>query len=267
MIETDRKKLLSIYGGRYKAILTASAADRNLCLYCGEPSDCKDHQPPISKIENISHLHGQVEYALIPSCNECNSLLSDSMTATIQDRFTLCKELLSKKYSKQLNATVTERDTYGLKGRLKKQCEAYDKAAKIIRKRISFNGYPYESGGVHAVTDNYLFKYDDRSFSCKSEAMAYACSMEGINYDALCKKIDTSIIPIDDAILEYKNMIWVKRLTKHIDPIRRDRWPSIAKKAIVSELKRSCSDIYTLDDSIRFIDDMYNKYILRTKNM
>ena len=58
-----------------------------ICVYCGEFADCKDHFLPISKAvmmsESMDISSGRY---LLPSCMECNSLAGDKVFSTVNNK-------------------------------------------------------------------------------------------------------------------------------------------------------------------------------------
>lgn len=259
---SKRKILESIYGHRYSHIITHNIADKNFCLYCGDYMQCIDHQPPISLVESISHLNGAVEYVLVPACNECNGLLSDKMTNTVDERFKLAKRLLNKKYQSMLIATAEERDSSYLTGNLKRQCKAYDQAGVIVRSRIAFKGYGFSLNGKEAEVDSATYIIDGEKFDDKYTALAFVCKREGIKYKKVLATVPTGKLSIEEIVREFRRLQWVEVLKVFIKDECKDRWKKMPKKIIESHLQNA-SSLTTKDILVEKLDLAYAGYLDR----
>lgn len=255
-----RSQLESIYSYKYKHIIAHNIADKNFCLYCGDYAQCLDHQPPVSAVDRISGSHGAFEYALIPSCSECNSLLGDKLTNTVSDRFNLAKRLLIKKYRAMLAATATDRDDWYLTGDLKRQCKAYDAAGKDIRDRVSFAGYGFDIDGANQDVRRFEILINDKIFTDKYKALAYACKLEGIKYETLCKVVRVDDHTIDSAIAKFRQLQWIKKLTAIIKAEYKGRWKKMPSKLIEAEVKKATS-LTTEQAMVEKIDSAYEAYL------
>lgn len=74
---------------RYNWLYKRFGDNWNNCIYCGDISNVFDHVPPISKVENINieeFKNDGFNFYLYPSCQECNSLLSNVMIIDLFDR-------------------------------------------------------------------------------------------------------------------------------------------------------------------------------------
>ena len=71
----------------------------DLCTYCGEPAEVRDHAYPASRVPELCPEGMRL---LVPSCDECNGLLGDSMHETLSDRRAAAQRLLGGRYRKVL---------------------------------------------------------------------------------------------------------------------------------------------------------------------
>ena len=128
MSTPNRKQSKAHYHHTYKRIPTGT---ESCCYYCGEPSTELDHVPPLS----AAHL-AKVRY-LVPSCHECNALLSDRAILKLEQRASYLSEKYKKRYCKVLRAPHWSREEIdGLKGRLKEMIIEDLESQKIINERI-----------------------------------------------------------------------------------------------------------------------------------
>lgn len=91
--------------GRYR-LMTAEMDPRGFkkCVYCGEPANTVDHQPPISRIDDYESLGLANElYVLIPSCMDCNKLAGSVLHDSPIERLEYIKDSLEKRLKKYLN--------------------------------------------------------------------------------------------------------------------------------------------------------------------
>lgn len=118
-VET-RKLLMGKYHSLYNILNPRNPFE---CFYCGLPATCRDHFPPLSRVERYRKL-GLIHelYLLVPSCTECNSLLGDSLQNDMIERIEYLKQLLRHKYQTEgINKIWTEKelDEADLQGRLR----------------------------------------------------------------------------------------------------------------------------------------------------
>lgn len=260
VIMSNRKTLLSIYGNKYQPMVSASISDTRLCFYCGDIAQCKDHQPPICHADRINSSDGEVEYLLIPSCNECNQLLGSSFTNTADERSSLAKSLLRQKYKSLLIASTIESDRSGLTGRLKRQCMAYDAKAKVIRDRLSFDSYPYENRMIKKDLYREIIEVDGIAFDNIVDAVSFLCNKESISYTKLKKEVQIKGHNPFHIVAQYKLIEWRKE-SKKIVRKHKDDWFKMPLKLIDNEIDKIKSPI---DESAltAMIDDLYDKYLL-----
>lgn len=118
------------------------------CVYCGDPADCRDHVPPLSRVDDY-HAIGLIreQYIKVPCCAECNRLASDSLQDNILDRVEHIKNKLARKYVRRLHTEwdLDELDELGPNLR----SAILHNSKKIKRATIHINYY----AGIDAVLD------------------------------------------------------------------------------------------------------------------
>jgi len=71
----------------------------NLCVYCGEPADTRDHVPPLSRVSDYESLGLRTEiYLKVPCCQECNTLAGNELQDSITERVEFIKGRIARKY-------------------------------------------------------------------------------------------------------------------------------------------------------------------------
>lgn len=118
------------------------------CYYCGEPAGTIDHVVPKSMIKTLNILEDKSVYdklinpnrtLTVPSCLECNVLLSNSYQDTLADRKAELKRRLIKRYKKLLNKPEwTRTELNQLNGRLKEAVIIAIKSTAKLRARLAY---------------------------------------------------------------------------------------------------------------------------------
>lgn len=96
----NRDRLIKEYGKLYKRL---ENCDLGKCWYCDDRRQTLDHCPPIAQLENIDidrFVKSGGELCLVPSCNECNSILGAKALFTPQERIVHLHEAYAKKIDK-----------------------------------------------------------------------------------------------------------------------------------------------------------------------
>ena len=79
----------------------------NTCIYCGCPSTCNDHVPPLSRIDDYMALQpNRPVFLLVPACTRCNSKLSDSLQRSLIERIDNLKDLLQRQLARKGKTAV-----------------------------------------------------------------------------------------------------------------------------------------------------------------
>lgn len=64
-----------------------------MCIYCGEPSDTRDHLLPITVTGKAQRKH----VLTVPACRQCNSLIGDAFAWSITERRAIAQNSLRRK--------------------------------------------------------------------------------------------------------------------------------------------------------------------------
>lgn len=120
-----------------------------LCVYCGAPATCRDHVPPLSRIDDYRALRLRRElFLLVPSCDNCNLLLGSTLQTNIFERIEYLKDILSRKHKKKLDRAEWDDDEVLELGRYLRSFVAVETAKDLnTRKRIEYYG------GADAIAD------------------------------------------------------------------------------------------------------------------
>lgn len=118
------------------------------CFYCGNIADSTDHVVPKSMLQTLSILEDkEVTNILVrfnrrltvPSCKQCNSMLSNKYFDTLRARKAYLKTRLRKKYSSLLRtADWTSEQLQVLDGNMRKRVEQSLREKTEILKRLSY---------------------------------------------------------------------------------------------------------------------------------
>lgn len=107
----SRDDLKAIYGSLYRvAPSERSEFGWPLCVYCGDPADCVDHAPPLSRIHDYRSLGVVEQYLLAKTCGSCNRMLGSTLQADILERIDEAKRMLRKKLGKRDTGYVWAED-------------------------------------------------------------------------------------------------------------------------------------------------------------
>lgn len=111
-----------------------------ICTYCGEPADCIDHTIPYSWFKNTGSKKRKSEAVgfMTYSCRECNSLLSDKVFYTFQDRLLYLNRRLRERHKKELTVLWDEEDLKTVSDRLKQYILQSNNRCNLIRKRLGW---------------------------------------------------------------------------------------------------------------------------------
>ena len=115
------------------------------CVYCGGVAEARDHVPCLAWIDSIDIEIYQEDYNLIkvPSCTNCNSILSDSYLLTINSR----KKRILNKLKEDKNNRVPEwskRELSEVSKELRTSIEASLKLKKMNQDRMIVLQVPIE---------------------------------------------------------------------------------------------------------------------------
>lgn len=162
---SNRDEAMAKYSGLYSLFRPEKYGCEQYyrCVYCGDPSDSIDHQPPITRVSEYRCLNLANElFITVPCCRECNLILSDLLTASLVEREMLCKNKLADKYKKLLKCATWTKDDFEyakLRGMLKKYVEGHAKQKKLIEERISY--FEGMKAFMRFVSENNIVLPDD----------------------------------------------------------------------------------------------------------
>lgn len=97
----DREFLLKKHGFKYTRFYT-DAGYR--CFYCGIHAECLDHSPALTEMEHIQPeaiKKHEIPLALIPSCNQCNVILSNRRFHYPEERLAYLESYYQAYYEKR----------------------------------------------------------------------------------------------------------------------------------------------------------------------
>ena len=132
---------------KYKIVEThymkAGYLNQKRCVYCGDIPNELDHVPPISWAYALGHKHMVEEYNApfikVPSCPECNRLLSDKKYFTLKERKQYIAAKLRENFRKlRENPSWTIEDIAEMDGRLREYVENMANYRLHIEKRIDW---------------------------------------------------------------------------------------------------------------------------------
>lgn len=117
------------------------------CVYCGDYASTKDHFVPWSFNNAPGKRKSQFALAgteLLDSCVECNSMASNNVFDTIEQKREFIQEKIERKYSKILKIPDwSENDLNELSSRLRKNTRLKILAKHWILNRIAYPGVVY----------------------------------------------------------------------------------------------------------------------------
>lgn len=97
----ERARLTQLYGHLYKRHFLDEGYK---CFYCGETAQCLDHVPAISTLEDMPKEYmrrNKLPHALVPSCFECNKILTNRNMPHVLDRLIYLESYYEKLMKKQ----------------------------------------------------------------------------------------------------------------------------------------------------------------------
>ena len=118
------------------------------CIYCGLPSNQRDHVPPLSRVEQYQQIGLKQEfYIKVPSCAECNHMASDFLQDSIFDRIEFVKDKIARKSSRLLrSAEWSDKELEELGPILRSQV-----AEASVKKKIAVSRIDYYCGYEHLM--------------------------------------------------------------------------------------------------------------------
>lgn len=113
-----------------------------ICVYCGDPADCIDHVPPLSKVNQYRELGAHREqYLLVKSCRPCNQMLGSTVQTDVLARIDEAKALIRKKLGKRdVNYTWDDEDLEDLGRNLRSHVGSAMRKTESLKRRIEYRG-------------------------------------------------------------------------------------------------------------------------------
>jgi hypothetical protein len=84
--------------------INTNLEDRSSCFYCGDEARCEDHVIPHSFLRHKGTRREGWEIDTLPACHECNSILSNQIFESLEERKSYLFEILERRKRKELKA-------------------------------------------------------------------------------------------------------------------------------------------------------------------
>lgn len=113
-----------------------------VCFYCGEVAGSLDHVVPLSRVDELSaqemYLRAELDRLTVPSCQQCNSILQDTLQESLADRFAHLKRVLERRLGADLRCVLTSADLDGMRPRFAALMRRYMLRRDIARRRLAW---------------------------------------------------------------------------------------------------------------------------------
>lgn len=152
---------------------------RNTCFYCGGFDYALDHVPPVTRYHDFMGIYDSHTPLLVPSCDQCNGLLGNSLQKDVYERFDECKKKLTKKLSKYLRYELLwdedELEYAGFTGEFSKFSKAVLKEVRTAKDRLAWEHWPISVDGIEIENTqfNYYLKLDGKEFKTLDHLLEY----------------------------------------------------------------------------------------------
>lgn len=121
------------------------------CTYCGERATTIDHVPPQHARQALRDTGWRGKFVTVNACRECNCvILNGRALFTVDRRKRFVAAELTKRYRRILKSpdwTQGEIESLGQRGLLREYIEAFERAKRRLKRRITF-----ASGSASTVT-------------------------------------------------------------------------------------------------------------------
>lgn len=121
------------------------------CFYCGCIATEDDHVPAVTRFHDYQAIYDRHAPLLVPSCGECNQILSNTMQETIFDRFNYCKKKLTSRYAKVLRYgeiwTEEAAEYADFSGNFEVFVEQAQRMAQMAKQRLEWIHWPVTIDG------------------------------------------------------------------------------------------------------------------------
>lgn len=140
--QTDRKGLHALFASLYEnAPCERSELGWPLCVYCGEPADCIDHVPPLSRVYDFRTLQVPEKYYRVKCGTSCNNTLGSTLQHDLLERIDVLKGFLRKKLGKRdVGYLWVEDDLDGLGPNLRSHVGSSMRKTESLVRRIDYRG-------------------------------------------------------------------------------------------------------------------------------
>jgi hypothetical protein len=113
------------------------------CCYCGDPAEVEEHVFPISAFKKLLAVGScQISHdllRLVPACHECNSLLSDKVFKTFEEKRLYAKSALAKRFYEVLDCPQwTPEELESLTGRMQTWIAERQSARDLVFERLRY---------------------------------------------------------------------------------------------------------------------------------
>lgn len=140
--QSDRRGLHTLFGSLYDtAPCERSEFGWPLCVYCGEPADCVDHVPPLSRVYDFRTLQVPEKYFRVKCCTACNNMLGNTLQSDLLERIDVAKGMLRKRLGKRdVSYLWVEEDLDDLGPNLRSHIGSNMRKTESLVRRIDYRG-------------------------------------------------------------------------------------------------------------------------------
>lgn len=122
------------------------SAQADLCEYCGEPAQARDHVVPrafrraLDGSRELSALLSRMPDT-VPACHECNSIIGSDVFDSLAEKRAGIQERLAHRYRRLMRvAAWTDEELAEHEGRLRESLEAAEYKRRVLLIRLSWPG-------------------------------------------------------------------------------------------------------------------------------
>lgn len=120
----ERARTRELLWDKYDHHYTRADGDVMKCHYCGDPSGCLDHCPPLSWVDvmGIGYFwEEKIPLVKVPACMECNGVLAAHKLFSFEERRQYLEMAMKRRYKRLLKLPAwSESQIVELKGKLKR---------------------------------------------------------------------------------------------------------------------------------------------------
>lgn len=125
--------------------INSAMTDRSACYYCADMAQCEDHVIPHSLLHGQGVRRRGYEVDTLPACNECNGLLSSTVTETLKARKAHLADRVKQRYRTHLNGQVwTQDELASMSINLLGYALEFNRVRELTERRLThLRGLPY----------------------------------------------------------------------------------------------------------------------------